>query len=264
MARKKRSFTKKFLVIAGVLIVAEAIVYLIFSVGEKPRSFVEEMNQKIAEDSRIPPERRDEVKLHLALRDYRAKNGSYPAQLAQLVPAYFPKVPLNPQTAEVFKYTVEGDRYYLGDAVTSQAKGGKTPGAPGEADQISVEEETALIAALDEEGLEETYAYSSSGKKDPFRSFDFSPQRDLVSSDSPLESYSYDQLKLTAVLEGFDQPKAIIENPQGKGFTVTIGTKVGDLGGEIVKIEPDRITIVETTVEFTGETKNRTVEMFLR
>jgi len=61
-----------------------------------------------------------------------------------------------------------------------------------------------------------------------------------------------------------EQPTAIVENPKGKGYMVRVGNKIGNLGGVIVRIEPDKLVIVETTAEFTGEAKNREVEMFLR
>lgn len=268
MARKKRAFIKQFLIVAGCLVAVELALSFYFFRGEQPRSFAEEMHKKIAADPRIPPERRALVQLHLALRDYRAQHGAFPAQLAQLVPAYFQKIPLDPQTAEPFKYTVEGDRYYLGDAkpaAAESATAAKTgAGKPDAKKGETQEEQSALIALLNEQAPEEDFTYTTSGKKDPFRSFDFSPQKEAVSSDNPLESYSYDELKLTAVMEGLEEPTAIVENPKGKGYMVRIGSKVGNLGGTVVKIEPDKLIIVETTVEFTGENKNREVEMFLR
>ena len=81
---------------------------------------------------------------------------------------------------------------------------------------------------------------------------------------TPLERYDLGQLKLTAVLEGFDQPKAIIETSEGKGFTVGVGTKIGRNNGEIAEIQKDRVLILETEVDFTGVKKTKTTELRLR
>ena len=60
------------------------------------------------------------------------------------------------------------------------------------------------------------------------------------------------------------EPKAIVENPDGRGYTVEPGMRIGKMGGKIMRIEENRLIILETVVEFTGEKKTRTVEMYLR
>ena len=239
---------------------------MFFSSKEAPRSFPDVMTMKVNSDPRIPVEQRALVSLDLALKDYHAQKGSYPADLSQLVPAYFPKVPIDPQTAEPFKYRVDGDRYFIGDAGPAASAGGKTGAQrPAAADQKEIDkaEQNALIALLNAPD-EDEFTYNPQGKRDPFRAYDFSPPAQVPSTDNPLEAYSYDELKVTAILKGLDEPTAIVENPKGRGYTVKIGAKVGNMGGKVVKIDADKVVVVETTVEFTGQTKNRTVEMFLR
>jgi len=175
MARKKRSFTKKFVAVAGTLIIVLLGLLAFFSSGERPRSFPEEMTKKIASDPRIPPERRALVQLHLALSDYRAQRGAYPGKLDELVPVYFTKVPLDPQTAEPFKYAVEDGRYYLGDvskraaSTGENAKGGSpktgsASAAGGGETAVDQEEQKALIALLNEQTPEEEFTFTSGGK----------------------------------------------------------------------------------------------------
>ena len=259
MAVKKRPF-RKFIVIAAVLVVVELALILLYSSGDKGDSFVAAMNNQIADDGRIPPEKRTLVKLQLALNDFRVKHGQWPQKLAELVPLYFDRVPIDPETGAAFKYTVEKNRYFLGDRKTKPAQqaGSKDLQSASEA------ERDALVASLDKKGEEEAFVYDPQGKRDPFRSHDFSPKDRGDHTGHPLEKYSYDELTLTAVLKGLDQPKAIIENPLGKGFSVTIGDPVGSSGGKVASIEEDKIIILETTVEFTGEKRTRTVEMYLR
>ena len=259
MARKKRPF-KKFLVIASVLVVLELVLILMYSSGERP-DFVAAMNNQIASDKRIPPEKRTAVKLQLALNDYRVKNNRWPAKLDDLVPVYFERAPIDPETGTIFKYTVEGNRYFLGERTAKDSK--QKPGAAGAASE-SQAEQLALVASLDQKGEDETFIYDPQGKEDPFRSHDFSAKPRDNQTGQPLENYTYDELTLTAVLKGLDTPKAIVETPSGRGYTVTLGEPIGSSGGKIVEIEEDKLIILETTVEFTGEKRTRTIEMYLR
>jgi Tfp pilus assembly protein PilP len=55
-----------------------------------------------------------------------------------------------------------------------------------------------------------------------------------------------------------------VESVTGKGFTIRLGTKIGQKNGEVVQILKDKVVIVETETDFTGETKTNTVELLLR
>ncbi|NLF25566.1 MAG: pilus assembly protein PilP [Deltaproteobacteria bacterium] len=259
MARKKKPF-KKFLVIASVLVALELVLILMYSSGEQP-DFVAAMNSQIAEDKRIPPEKRTAVKLQLALNDYRVKNNRWPNKLDDLVPVYFERTPIDPETGTVFKYTVEGNRYFLGERADKNSK--TKSGASSKASE-SQAEQLALVASLDQESGEDAFIYDPQGKRDPFRSHDFSAKPREDHTGQPLENYTYDDLTLTAVLKGLDTPKAIVEIPSGRGYTVTLGEPIGSSGGKIVEIKADKLVILETTIEFTGEKRTRTIEMYLR
>jgi len=108
------------------------------------------------------------------------------------------------------------------------------------------------------------YKYDPSGKRDPFLPFDFSPKTEVDETKTPLERYDLGQLKLTAVLEGFDKPRAIVENAAGKGFTVIIGTKIGRNNGVVTEIAKDKVIVREHFVDFTGLEQDKDVELRLR
>lgn len=123
-----------------------------------------------------------------------------------------------------------------------------------------------FLAEFEENMKDPNFLYDPSGKKDPFRSFDFSPKK-ASKSDGPLaelEKYSYSELKLTAIIQGFDSPRAVIEDPTGKGHTISINSKVGRLGGKVVSIDAAKVSILETSIDFNGSKNTRTVELFLR
>lgn len=121
-----------------------------------------------------------------------------------------------------------------------------------------------MVAALPDDAPRPGFVYDPAGKRDPFRPFDFSPQRSEREDLSPLERYEIGQLKLTAVLDGFDEPTAVVENAAGRGFTVKRGTRIGPNQGVIAEILKDKLVIVETTTDFTGATKSRTIELLIR
>jgi type IV pilus assembly protein PilP len=120
------------------------------------------------------------------------------------------------------------------------------------------------VAALPEEETPTGFVYNAAGKRDPFRPFDFSPKDAERDDLSPLERYEIGQLKLTAVLDGFEEPTAIVENAAGRGFTVRRGTKIGPHGGTITEVLKDKLLIVETTTDFAGVSKTRTIELPIR
>jgi Tfp pilus assembly protein PilP len=256
MARRKVSIVKKVVIVGGALILLQIVFLAIFGRQRQPGGFKEALHEAVISKGNISPERRAKVKLQVALSDYRAKNKKYPSTLKELVPDYFESVPIDPETGSPFQYSLVKDHYVLGDP-QKVASTGKTPAA------APADEQTALIATLDEPAEANNFVYDSTGKRDPFRSFDFSPKEAGTAGDSVLERYSYDELKFAAVLKGIGTPKAVVEDPSGKGHTVEIGTSLGIYGGKVMKIEDDRIVILETIIEFTGEERTRTVEMYL-
>lgn len=263
--KKKLSITKRITVIGGVLIAIQAVYLFVFGAKAKPVSMREAITKAVDEKTDLSLARREQAKIQLALADFQAKNSRLPASLDELVPTYFDTVPLDQDTGQAFKYRIDGMRYYLGDetpvnqlAKAGAAGDGSLAGAP-----TTLEEQQALIDSLSDTSVQTAFVYDPTGKRDPFQPFDFAPKGEDQTK-TPLERYTIGQLKLTAVLEGFDEPKAIIENSVGKGFTVGKGTKIGTNNGEIVEIQKDKVLILETEIDFTGQKKTKTIELRLR
>lgn len=262
MAKKtKLSPTKKFAVVGGVLIVAQIAFLGYFSAGNQPKEFRDVMTDQVNSNPNIAPEERSKVKVHLAIQDFRSKNNRFPNDLSELVPEYFEAIPIDPETAEPFKYTVDDVRYVLGEQEEKTVLANNDPSA---LKNTSEGRHPVLEISIENDPEEEQFVYDPTGKRDPFQAFDFSPKKPAKGGDTPLEQFGYDELKFAAMLEGFGKPKALVETPEGKGYTVSVGTRIGQYAGEIVEIFPDRLVILETTTEFTGEKKTRTVEMYIR
>ncbi len=189
-----------------------------------------------------------------------AEHGTAPAALADLVPKYFDSEPKNPVTGEAFPYTREGKMPRLGAQTTQVALVTK----PGEKD--GKDSGKSVIGASPDfvnpnEMQVDDFVYDKTGKRDPFEPFDVSETPKPIEGSS-LVTYTLGQLRLAAVLKApTGENKGIVEDAQGRGYTVTVGTRIGSEGGVIVAIEPDRLKIVNTTVDFTGAETQTAVEM---
>lgn len=252
----------KFLV--GLLIVALLAVvgyYRFTPEPLSPRASIDAGIQQAKEKTALTPEQEMLLKVQLAISDYMAANGTAPASLADLVPKYFDTEPRNPVTNEAFPYRREGKMPKLGAQIAKAEPGkGDKPGQkkPEEGDIGLVSTDGFVnpnTMQLDD------FTYDKNGKRDPFEPFDLSATPEPVGGSS-LTAYSLGQLRLTAVIVApSGEKKGIVEDTQGRGYTVTEGTQIGNDGGVVVSIEADRLKIVVTKTDFTGQTTQNAVEM---
>lgn len=101
--------------------------------------------------------------------------------------------------------------------------------------------------------------------RDPFRPFNLSLRPKQVETPrTPLEQYDVGALKLVAVIYDTVNPKAMVEDDTGLGYTVTPGTRIGNQGGVVKLIEPDRVVVEEEFVDFYGEKKKTEIVLRLK
>jgi len=103
------------------------------------------------------------------------------------------------------------------------------------------------VASAVEEEAGEKFTYNMIGKRDPFRSF---ISIEVVRGDTdsplgPLQLHEIDQYQLAGVVWNMDAPKALIEDPEGVGHVVELGTLVGKNWGRITQIKPSELIITE-------------------
>jgi type IV pilus assembly protein PilP len=128
------------------------------------------------------------------------------------------------------------------------------PAAPAAGDQAKGEEEVSEIA----------YAYSPIGKRDPFRSlFDQLRREEQNQQLTELQTFEVDQLKLVAIISRIATPYAMVEDPNGKGHTLTRGTLIGKNWGRVSEINPDCVTIKEEYRDYTGRKVTNKLSMCL-
>jgi Tfp pilus assembly protein PilP len=127
------------------------------------------------------------------------------------------------------------------------------------------------------------YNYNPANKRDPFkplvedRTEGAAPAAvkkipEVVSSGAtPLERLSLEQVRLVAVIWNIRdtqgkmrEPKALIEDGQGKGYIITQGTAIGKQQGKVSQITANEVTITEKYYDpSSGRIKTRDVPLKL-
>ncbi|MBI3609046.1 MAG: pilus assembly protein PilP [Nitrospirae bacterium] len=110
----------------------------------------------------------------------------------------------------------------------------------------------------------ETYTYNPAGRRDPFRSLIITGGKKNVEFLPPLQRREVSELKFVAVVWGNLGTYGMIEMPDGKGYAVRVGTRVGPNHGVVKRITAKDLTVLERYVDFFGETRTREVVLELR
>ncbi|MCL4683272.1 pilus assembly protein PilP [Myxococcota bacterium] len=107
--------------------------------------------------------------------------------------------------------------------------------------------------------------YDAAGRRDPFRSF--VADQKLQASETergPLEQFDLSQLTVVAVVWGTGRPRALLEDPSGRGYVVQVGTAVGKNDGSVTSIDDSAVVVRETYVDYLGEQTSKEIEMRTR
>jgi type IV pilus assembly protein PilP len=125
-----------------------------------------------------------------------------------------------------------------------------------------------------------SYVFNPRGKPDPFRPLVVerkqekekeiaAPKRkgEQVSKESeepgtPLEKMELSAFKLVAVIWNIPDPRAMVEDPGGKGYILTLGTRIGQKRGRVTKISSTGIVVTEK-YESDGKLKTREIPLRL-
>lgn len=139
------------------------------------------------------------------------------------------------------------------------------PPPPPPAPPPSLPDPASLGAAAEEEleAPEVAYSYTPVGKRDPFKSIfeDLSPQDDKNRTE--LQKFQIDQLKIVAIITGRATPYAMVEDPSGKGHTLTRGKLIGKNYGRVAAINPDCVMVKEEYRDYTGRKVTNELPMCL-
>ena len=79
----------------------------------------------------------------------------------------------------------------------------------------------------------------------------------------PIQSYDLSKFKVSGIIVGLKENRALIVDPTGKGYVVRQGMAIGTNDGTIVKITPSYIEVAETYREDSGKLRKRNVKLSL-
>jgi len=104
-------------------------------------------------------------------------------------------------------------------------------------------------------------SYSSVGKRDPFRSYlsELSKQNSELATRcaTPLGKFELEQLHLVAVVTGLENPVAMVQAPNGVGYSLRRGACIGKNGGTVAAVRSGEVVVAEWVVRADG-TRDRT------
>ena len=120
---------------------------------------------------------------------------------------------------------------------------------------------------------QQTSLFDFSNKKDPFRPFVQAPppeqksmavqRQNRTAGLLPIQSYDLSKFKVSGIIVGLKENRALIVDPTGKGYVVKQGMAMGPNNGTIVKITPSYIEVAETYREDSGKLRKRNVKLSL-
>ncbi len=114
--------------------------------------------------------------------------------------------------------------------------------------------ETAPPPSLPAEEEDPVAVYSPEGKRDPFRSLIQIGDRKIDPNLPPLQRTELNALRLTGVVWGDFGYQALVQTPDGRGYDVEVGTRIGVNHGVIARITPLNLSIEEKSVDILGVT----------
>ena len=78
---------------------------------------------------------------------------------------------------------------------------------------------------------------------------------------TPLEKLDLSQIKLVAIIQAGSRTLAMVEEANGKGYEVRLGTYMGTNGGQVTAIHPDSLTVTEQYTDYQGKRRERAQEI---
>jgi type IV pilus assembly protein PilP len=148
----------------------------------------------------------------------------------------------------------------LGALACGEAKPPPRPARPNVAPAPAAAVQPAAAADA-KKPAEPEWSYTSAGKRDPFRNVLADLERGQGSlatrCATPLGRFEIEQLKVVAVVTGLEDPVAMVEAPNGVGYSVRRGACIGKNGGVVASIRSGELVVSEWAVRADG-TRDRT------
>lgn len=105
--------------------------------------------------------------------------------------------------------------------------------------------------------------YVSDKLRSPFEIFEAAPSKGKATS-NPLQAYPLDMLRFVGTVTQNNSTIAFISAPDNKIYQIKAGDIIGDRDSEVVKIESDKISLMEPTSEGGSAALKRVVTLQLK
>lgn len=101
------------------------------------------------------------------------------------------------------------------------------------------------------------FRYVLGDRRDPFTSLMIvrEPLQEDDEPKTPLQNFGVKELKLTAIVSGKGQTRAMIIAPDKKAYILTVGVKVGRNQGYVKEITADDVVVEEQFRDFSGDVR---------
>lgn len=111
-----------------------------------------------------------------------------------------------------------------------------------------------VVAEVVESSKQDAFRYVYNDRRDPFTSLMVvrEPLKDDFEPKTPLQSFGVKELRLTAIVSGKGQTRAMIIAPDNKAYILTLGVKVGRNQGYVKEITADEVVVEEQFRDFSG------------
>ena len=136
----------------------------------------------------------------------------------------------------------------------------------GDKPEVKTKDDSHDISALLKKNPEpEPSKYVRKVNRDPFRPSSIQTKTTNRSRDnlSPLERFELGQLKVVGIVWDVKEPRAMIEDTAGLGYTILVGTPIGGNEGKVKAINRNQVVVEESFQDFSGKKKTREVLMKL-
>ena len=106
--------------------------------------------------------------------------------------------------------------------------------------------------------------YNPTGKPDPFLPTTLSLEaKSKGKKVLPLEQFEVNDFELVGVVTGSGIKKAMVQDLTGKGFFIQVGTRIGKMGGKVIRITEKEVVIEEPFQDFLGRRSSRVITLKL-
>jgi type IV pilus assembly protein PilP len=113
--------------------------------------------------------------------------------------------------------------------------------------------------------LTDGYSYDPQSRRDPFQSMVKLLKLSQTRAElPPLQRLELSDVKLIGIVSDASGYYGLIQTPDGKGYTVRVGTPMGTNNGTIKTISEQRIVVAEPAIDTTGKMTSRDIEILQR